>query len=181
MTGRLYTYAAVALVAAALASGGTWRLQEWRHGAKEADRLHAEKTAQEARDTDARQQRQFSDLAAGKHAAALATINRQLGDARAHIVTLSTDRHCFDGGTAGVLNAIGKPASGLGLRAAAGDPAGAAGAAAGPGGDAGAGVVSQRAAGAQIAACRALHAELASQVNQILDIEDRRDAARAAQ
>lgn len=72
----LYTYAATALVAAALASAGTWRVQEWRWQAntqaEAKQRAEAERIESEARDSDARQQRKFNDQAAGQHAAALA-------------------------------------------------------------------------------------------------------------
>jgi hypothetical protein len=37
----LYVYAAVAIGAAAAAAGGTWKVQDWRYGAKEAARLEA--------------------------------------------------------------------------------------------------------------------------------------------
>ncbi|MDA8522296.1 hypothetical protein [Acidovorax sp. NCPPB 4044] len=177
LTG-LYAYAAVAVAAAALGGSAAWRTQEWRHGAIEAKRLQDERMATEARETDARQQRAFNDRAAGTHAAELAGLNTQLGKARAQIALLSSDRQCLDGDTVRVLNNIGKPAGGLGLRAATGQPAGAASAAAGSGADA-TGYASERSTADQIATCRAQHAELASQVNQILDIEDRRDARRA--
>jgi hypothetical protein len=35
----IYTHLAAALVAGAVAAGGAWQVQEWRYGAKEADRL----------------------------------------------------------------------------------------------------------------------------------------------
>lgn len=37
----LYTHAAAALLAAALASAGTYKLQEWRYAAKDRDRMAA--------------------------------------------------------------------------------------------------------------------------------------------
>ncbi|WP_311230432.1 MULTISPECIES: hypothetical protein [unclassified Acidovorax] len=53
-------------------------------------------------------------------------------------------------------------------------------AAAGSGTDAdGAGYASERDAAGQIAICRAKYAEVASQVDQILDMEEQRDARRA--
>ncbi|SFF05164.1 hypothetical protein [Paracidovorax wautersii] len=177
----LTPYAAVALVAAALASAGAWQAQEWRYGAKEAQRLQREREADELRQADVRQAREMNDKAAGLHAAALAHVNTQLGAANAQIALLSDGRACLDGRTVGLLNNIGKPAGGLGLRAAAGDPAGPAPAAAGSGADAApAGYASERATAAQIAACRAQYAEVASQVNQILDAEEQRDAQRAS-
>lgn len=175
----LYTHVAVAIVAAALASGGTWRVQEWRHGAIEAKRLDAERVAKDAADSDARQQRLFNDTAAGRHAADLAGLNTQLGDARARIALLSSTRQCLDAGTVRLLNDIGKPAGGLGLRTPAGDPARAAAAAAGSGADAAGAGASEQAAAQQIAICRSGYATLSSQVNQILDIEERRQRGQA--
>jgi len=169
----LYTYVAVAVAAAALGGTAAWRTQEWRHGAIEAKRLQAERVATEARDTDARQQRAFNDRAAGTHAAALAGVNTQLGKARAQIALLSSDRQCLDAGTVRMLNHIGNPAGGLGLRAAAGQPAGTASAASGSRTDA-AGYASERSTADQIATCRAQQAELSAQLSRILDIEDRR-------
>lgn len=183
MISGLYTHAAAALVAAALAGAGAWQVQEWRwHANNAADaqqRQQAEDLARELREADARQQRLLADRKVGEHAAALAGINTQLGDARAHIAKLS-DRRCLDAGTVGMLNAIGKPAAGLGLRAPAGDPAGAPAAAAGPAADAGAGYASERDAAEHIALCRARYAEVSSQLNKIIDIEEARDARRGA-
>ncbi|MDH4425057.1 MAG: hypothetical protein QE495_01270 [Acidovorax sp.] len=175
---RLYTYVATALVAAALASFGTYRVQEWRWQANtkaEAEqRAEAERIEREARDTDARQQRQFNDTASGKHAARLATLSTQLGDARAQIARLS-DRQCLDAGTVRMLNNIGTPAGGLGLRTPAGKPSGAAAAAASAQADApAAGYASERDTADWIATCKVRHDALADQVNSILDIEERR-------
>lgn len=179
MIAGLYTYAATALVAAALASVGTYRVQEWRWQANtkaEAEqRAEAERIEREARETDARQQRQFNDTASGQHAARLATLSNQLGDARAQIARLSTTRQCLDGATVGMLNNLGTPAGGLGLRTPASQPASAAAAAAPAQADAPAtGYASERDTADWIATCKVRHDELASQVNQILDIEDRR-------
>lgn len=118
----------------------------------------AARAADDARQSDARQQRQLNDQAGGKHTATLARINNQLGNARETIAQLS-GRDCLDAGTVRVLNDIG----GEPVRAAAGQPAGAPTAAA-----------SDRDVADQIAACRSRYAEVASQLNQILDIEDRR-------
>lgn len=114
--------------------------------------------AERAAASDRVQQRKFNDQAAGKHAAAVATLSAKLGDARAHIATLS-GRPCLDAGTVGVLNAIGDDAG----RTPASQPAGASEA-----------VATDRDVSTFIAACRSQHAELASQINQILDIEDQR-------
>lgn len=186
MVQGIYTYVATALVAAALAATSAWRVQEWRWQANTAAdarvRQAVEDEARELRDSDARQQRWLADRKAGEHAATLAGLNTQLGDARAHIAKLS-DRRCLDAGTVGMLNAIGKPAPpGLGLRAPAGHAAGAAAVAAGPDhDDATAGAyASERDTAGHIALCRARYAEVSGQLNKILDIEDARDARRTA-
>jgi hypothetical protein len=122
--------------------------------------------AADLRASDVRQQRLLGDKAATNHSAALATINNKLGDAREKIALLS-GRECFDAGTVGMLNHIG----GEPVPAAASEPAGAPGATA-----TGAGLrfATERDAAAAIATCRAGYAGLSSQLNQILDIEDRR-------
>lgn len=176
MIAGLYTYAATALVAAALAAGGAWRVQEWRHGAKEAQRLQAERVADEARQTDARQQRQLNDTAAGRHAAVLARLSNQLGDARAQIATLSADRQCLDARTVGMLNNLGT-ASALGLRTPAGEPAGATGAIAAH--TPNTGYASERDTADWIAQCRVRYGAVADQLNEILDIEERRQQGAA--
>ena len=175
MIAGLWTYVAAGVVAAAVASAGTWRVQEWRWGEKEANRLAAERVADEARQSDAKQQRQLNDTASGRHAATVAALNNKLGDARAQIATLSADRQCLDARTVGMLNNLGT-ASSLGLRTPASESAGAAAAAATPQADSATstGYASERDTADWIAICRTRHDELASQVNQILDIEDRR-------
>ncbi len=195
MITGLYTYVATALVAAALASAGTWRVQEWRYGAQAAKRLEAQAQAQAAQQSDAIQLRRFNDTAAGAHARTVATLNTQLGAARAQLATLSPspDRACFDAGTVGLLNNIGGP-SAPPARTPAADPAGAAaapapdppdalasGAGSGTGIRPGSGFASQRDTAQWIATCRAQYAQVADQLNQILDIEDRRSAAAAGQ
>jgi hypothetical protein len=175
MIPGLYTYAATALVAAAIAATGAWRVQEWRWGAKEAQRMEIESQAEEARQTDARQQRQFNDTASGRHAATVATLSNKLGDARAQIATLSADRQCLDARTVGMLNNLGT-ASTLGLRTPPSQPSGAAAAIAAPETDRTptTGYASERDTAEWIAICKTRHDELASQVNKILDIEERR-------
>lgn len=175
MIPGLWTYVGTGLVAAALAAGGTWRVQEWRWGEKEAERLKAERVADEARQSDAKQQRQFNDTASGRHAATVATLSNKLGDARAQIATLSADRQCLDARTVGMLNNLGT-ASALGLRTPASQPAGTAAAVAAPETDRTptTGYASERDTAEWIAICKTQHDALASQVNQILDIEERR-------
>lgn len=76
----IYTHAAAAIVAAALAAAGTWQVQNWRYGAKEADRLQlvAEQARHAARSADA---------AAAAHEADKATLRQ-----RRQIITQEVDR-----------------------------------------------------------------------------------------
>lgn len=163
----MWAYVLALLVGAGGAAWGTWQVQEWRWTANTAAQREAE---HQARESDARQQRRFNDQAAGAHARTVATLNTKLGDARAQIALLS-DRQCLDAGTVRMLNGIG--ASGLGVRAPAGESASAAAAAAGRG-------ASARDTASHIALCRARYAELSGQLHQILDIEDARHPAPAA-
>lgn len=39
----MYVYVAIALAAALLAGAGTWRVQDWRYAAREAERLQAQR------------------------------------------------------------------------------------------------------------------------------------------
>ncbi|MEC5213334.1 hypothetical protein RCH06_001880 [Polaromonas sp. CG_9.5] len=117
-----------------------------------------ELVAKELRESDSRQRRKFSDQAADSHASAVATLSNQLGDAREKIAKLS-GRACLDAGTVGMLNAIGSQP----VRAVASDVASPAQAAA-----------SDRDVSRAIADCRASYGAVADQVNQILDIEERR-------
>ncbi|MBD9395126.1 hypothetical protein [Acidovorax sp. ACV01] len=182
MIAGLYTYAATALVAAALAAAGTWKVQEWRWKSKttaeQLQREHVARVAEEARQSDAKQQRQFNDTTAGVHAATVASLSTQLGDAREKIATLS-DRQCLGAGTVRMLNAIGAmPAHGVGLRATSSQLAGAPPAAAGSADDdpaaAEGAYASERDTATTIAICRSRYAEVSSQVNKILDIEEKR-------
>lgn len=169
------THIAAALVAGVLAFAAGWQVQAWRWAAADGERAAQDLIAQQARETDARQQRHFADQAAARHAAALATVQTQLGDARAHIARLS-DRPCLSAGTARMLNNIG--ASGLGVRTPAANPAGAPPAPAAPAPDDA--YVTERDTAEHIALCRASYAEVSDQLNQILDIEDERERRRAA-
>ena len=141
---------------------------KWQHGVQ----ARADLAAADIRATDTRQQRQLGDKSAITHAAALVAINQKLGGARAHIAKLS-GRECFGAGTVSLLNAIGDSA----VRATALDPAREAAPIA-PGG--GLRFATQQDAATAIATCRSAHAELSSQVNQILDIEDQRHPSHAS-
>jgi hypothetical protein len=175
MIPALYTNAIAALVAGAMAFFAGWQVQAWRWAAADGERAAQDLIAQQARETDARQQRHFADQAAARHAAALAAVQTQLGDARAHIARLS-DRPCLGAGTARMLNNIG--ASGLGVRTPAANPASAPPAPAAPAPDDA--YVTERDTAEHIALCRASYAEVSDQLDQILDIEDERERRRAA-
>lgn len=138
---------------------------KWQLGVQ----ARAELAASDLRASDARQQRIFGDKASTTHAAALAVINNKLGDAREEIALLS-GRECLDARTVGMLNDIGREP----VPASAREPASAASALAAGGGLR---FATERDAASAIAVCRARYAEVSSQVNQILDVED----ARAAQ
>lgn len=165
------THIAAAAIAGVLAFGAGWQVQAWRWAAADGQRIAQEQAAQQARETDARQQRRFADSAAAQHAQQLATLNTQLGAAHAHIAQLS-GRACLGAGTVRMLNNIG--ASGLGVRAPAANPASAPPAPAAPAPDDAPGYATERDTAEHIAICRARYAELSSQLHQILDIEDRR-------
>ena len=153
-----------ALAAVLFAAGGAAGIK-WHAG---QDAIAAQ-IAAEARASDARQQYLIGDKAATSHAQALATINNKLGAAREKIAQLS-GRECFGADTASMLNTIGSESG----PAAAGEPAGTPPAAA-------AGTdqrfTTDRDAAGYIALCRARYAEVSSQVNQILDIEEARGPA----
>lgn len=163
----MWAYVLALLVGAGGAAWGTWQVQEWRWTANTAAQREAE---HQARESDARQQRRFADQVAGAHARTVATLNNRLGDARAQIALLS-DRQCLDAGTVRMLNNIG--ASGLGVRAPAGEPAGSSAAAAERG-------ASERETAAHIALCRASYAAVSDQLNKILDIDEARGQGDAA-
>nr|WP_315210059.1 hypothetical protein [uncultured Albidiferax sp.] len=148
---------ALVLFVAGLATGIKY------HAGLIAQRAQAAANVQRA---DTIRQRQTNDGAGGEHAAQVARLSNQLGDAREKIATLS-GRQCLDAGTVGVLNAIGSDP----VRAVASEPASAA-AAAPAGGDLR--FATDRDAASAIATCRARFAEVVSQVNQILDIEESR-------
>jgi len=158
----------LALVAAAIAAvigGYTW----WRGGVlhegvlqERAIWVAKEKQSLELQAADARQQRQFNDQAATKHIAAVTLLSNQLGTANEKITKLS-GRQCLDGDTVRVLNDIGTTPGSQPGRAAASEPAGTPEA-----------VATDRDVATSIAICRAQYGELSDQLNQILDIEDRR-------
>ncbi len=167
----MWAYLFALIFGAAGAAYSTWQVQEWRWGNKEVARLVAEQQAETARQLEARQQREAAATAASKHVARVAVLSTQLGDARAQIALLS-DRQCLTAGTVSLLNGIG--ASGLGVRAPAANLAGAPPAPAAPAVDDASSYATERDTADHIATCRASYAAVADQLNQILDIEDKR-------
>ena len=165
----MWAYLFALIFGAAGAAYSTWQVQEWRWTANTADQREAE---HQARESDARQQRRFADQAAARHAATLAQLNAQLGDARAHIARLS-DRPCLGAGTVGMLNNIGAPA-GPGVRTHPGQLAGAPPTPAASALDDASSYATERDTADHIATCRASYAAVSDQLNQILDIEDKR-------
>ena len=159
---------AAQLVIAALifAAGGAGGIK-WQLGVQ----ARADMVATDARAADAKAQIRAFDKSALAHVTALATINQQLGDAREKIASLS-GRECFDADVSRMLNAIG----GEPVPVITGESEGAASAVA-----AGSGLrySTERDAAGAIAVCRARYAEVSSQVNQILDIEDQREKYRS--
>ena len=154
VAGRAMSWALQLVLALAIFAGGGAAGIKW-HAGVDAQR---ELAAEAVRKSDAIQQRKFSDQSAGQHAGTIATLSTQLGNAREKIATLS-GRTCLDAGTVSMLNAIG----GQPVRTAASDTAGAPQA-----------FATDRDVSAAIATCRAGYGEIESQLNQILDIEERR-------
>lgn len=150
-----------AIAAFIFAAGGAGGIK-WQLGVQ----ARIDLAAADARASDIKRQIKVLDKAAVVHVTTLAAINNKLGDARAHIAKLS-DRECFGAATAGLLSSIGADAS----TTAAGESEGAPAAAASGGGLR---FSTERDAAGAIAVCRARYAEVSSQVNQILDIEDAR-------
>lgn len=154
--------ARLALLAVVFVAGGAMGIK-WQLGVQ----ARADVAAADARMAEARVQFKAADRAAGKQADRLAKINNQLGDAREKIAALS-GRQCLDADTVRMLNAVG----GEPVPAAASEPAREATAAA-----TGTGIrpyATERDAAGYIALCRARYAEVAGQLNAVLDIEDAR-------
>lgn len=148
---------AIGLVVGGFAGGVKW------HAGQDAI---AAQDAQELRESDARQQRMLSDKAAGKHAEALASLSNQLGDAREKIARLP-GRECLSADATSMLNATGNLASATPASEPASAPAAA---------SSGSGLrySTDRDVAGYIALCRTRYAEVADQLNKILDIEEKR-------
>ena len=162
------SWAAQAVIAALIFMAGGAGGIKWQLGVQAREQL----AVADLRASDAARQIKVIDKAATAHVTALATVNQKLGDAREKIASLS-GRECFDSSVSGVLNDIGSG----GLPTTAGQPADPA-----PAFTVGGGLrySTDRDAAGAIAVCRARYAEVASQVNQILDIEAARHDAKGA-
>ncbi len=165
MTDIIIKIAAVLAVLAALFFGEQY-IEGRGYDRAKAEDTAAQKTKElEAADllaSDRRQQRQFSDRAAGQHLAEVERITNQLGVAREKIAHLS-GRVCLDSSTVGVLNDVGttpgdKPS----------------GATAGGAESASSTVATDQDVSEFIAVCKSRYAAVSDQLNKILDIEDRR-------
>lgn len=71
----LYTYVATALIAASLAATGVWKVQDWRYGAKEKERVESQ-LADERLAATARVRREEQIITAQNEAQARARRNR---------------------------------------------------------------------------------------------------------
>lgn len=142
--------AQLAIALAVFLAGGMGGIK-WQLGVQ----ARAQLVAQQALETDKRFQNKINDQASAAQAATLAGINKDLGNAREHIAKLS-GRQCLGAGTVRLLNALGA------------EP----GAAAASGGDDR--FASEADTARAIAVCRSIYAAVSGQLNQILDIEDKR-------
>lgn len=149
--------AAVAIFLAGSAAGIKW------HAGQDAIAAQA---AAKAREKDIDDQRKAGDKAAFRQADRLATINNQLGDARGKIARLS-GRECLSADTVGLLNSIGADP----VRTTASEPAGMPAAAAA---DQGLRFATDSDTADAIAICRAKYTGVSGQLNEILDLEERR-------
>lgn len=170
-----YVLLGVACAAAGAAGGWHFTGQTWqaRYDREALARAEAQRLADKAADLKRKVERKTADTAAVAHATALEKLNTQLGGAHAQIALLSR-RQCLDAGTVRMLNDIGVAAPGAGdVRAVAGDSSSAAPTPAPAAHDA-AGYASERDVAEAVADCRGRYVELASQLDQILDIEGSR-------
>jgi len=154
--------AALLAVALTLFSAGLATGIKWQRGVQAV----ADAAAADVRTADGKRQIRVMDTASAAQVAALANLNNQLGNAREKIALLS-GRECLDAATVELLSDIG----GQPVPAAASQPAGAPTATA-----AGTGIrfATERDIAGYIALCRARYAEVAGQLDAILDVEDAR-------
>ncbi len=140
---------------------GVWLGYRWHVGVAAKAQIEALAVAEQSRQAI----QSMADQRAIGHAQQVRTLNQQLGAAHARISQLS-QRDCLDPGTVGLLNAIGTtvptpPSQSQDSAPAAPSYSGH-----------GLNFSTARDLASQIAVCRTAHAELADQLNAILDIED---------
>jgi uncharacterized protein with PhoU and TrkA domain len=153
--------AKLAILLIIFAAGGATGVK-WQLGVQ----ARADVVTAEARASDVKQQRSFDDKASTIHVTNLAAINQKLGDARAYIAKLS-NRECLSNGTVGVLNGAGdQPVPTTTGESESSTPT------VTPSGSLR--FATERDVAGAIAICRARYAEVSSQINQILDIEESR-------
>lgn len=144
---------------------GVWLGYRWHVGIAAKAEIDAMAAAEQSRQAI----QDMADRRAIGHAQQVRSLNQQLGAAHARIAQLG-QRDCLDPGTVGLLNAIGTT-----MPATPGQPEGAPSALTSYSGH-GLSFSTARDLASQIAVCRTAHAELADQLNAILDIEEARHA-----
>jgi hypothetical protein len=144
---------------------GVWLGYRWHVGIAAKTEIDAMAAAEKSRQAI----QAMADQRAIGHAQQVRSLNQQLGAAHARIAQLG-QRDCLDPGTVGLLNAIGTT-----VPATSGQSQGEASAASANSGH-GLNFSTARDLASQIAVCRMAHAELADQLNAILDIEEAKHA-----
>lgn len=150
MSWAMQLVIALAIFAGGLATGIKW------HAGQDAIAAEA---AREARASDMRRQARAADAAGVRQAARVDLLNGQLGNAREEIAKLS-GRPCLSGDTVRMLNNLGND-----VPAPAAQPASAPAASA-----------TDRDIGRALAICRTGYAAIAGQLNEIIDLDDKRHA-----
>lgn len=144
---------------------GVWLGYTWHVGIAAKAEIDAMAASEKSRQVI----QDMADRRAIGHAQQVRSLNQQLGAAHARIAQLG-QRDCLDPGTVGLLNAIGTT-----MPATPGQPESAPSALTSYSGH-GLSFSTARDLASQIAVCRMSHAELADQLNAILDIEEARHA-----
>ena len=144
---------------------GVWLGYTWHVGIAAKAEIDAMAASEKSRQVI----QDMADRRAIGHAQQVRSLNQQLGAAHARIAQLG-QRDCLDPGTVGLLNAIGTT-----MPATPGQPESAPSVLTSYSGH-GLSFSTARDLASQIAVCRMSHAELADQLNAILDIEEARHA-----
>lgn len=144
---------------------GVWLGYTWHVGIAAKAEIDAMAASEKSRQVI----QDMADRRAIGHAQQVRSLNQQLGAAHARIAQLG-QRDCLDPGTVGLLNAIGTT-----MPATPGQLESAPSALTSYSGH-GLSFSTARDLASQIAVCRTAHAELADQLNAILDIEEAKHA-----